>query len=118
MQRNKRLRLSRRRRTMRVRKPVRGDASRPRLTVFRSNKHIYAQLIDDEAGRTLCASDSRKVCGSYGGTAKHAGMVGDDIAGKALKLEIKQIRFDRGPCKFHGRVKALAEAARKKGLEF
>ena len=118
MRRSKRLRLSRHRRTMRVRKPVRGDASRPRLTVFRSNKHIYAQLIDDEAGRTLCASDSRKVCGSYGGTTEHASKVGDDIAGKALKLKIKQIRFDRGPCRFHGRVKALAEAARKKGLEF
>ena len=118
MQRNKRLRISRRRRTMRVRKPVRGDASRPRLSVFRSNKHIYAQVIDDEAGRTLCASDSRKVCGSYGGTAEHAGKVGDDIAARALKLKIKQIRFDRGPCRFHGRVKALAEAARKKGLEF
>ncbi len=118
MQRNKRLRLSRRRRTMRVRKPVRGDASRPRLSVFRSNKHIYAQLIDDEVGRTLCASDSRQVCGARGGTAEHAGKVGDDLAGKALKLKIKQVRFDRGAYRYHGRVKAIADAARKKGLEF
>ena len=118
MERQKRITLQRRRRQMRVRKRVRGDSTRPRLSVYRSNRHIYAQLIDDETGRTLCASSSRQVCGTYGGTTSHAEQVGNDLADKALGLEIKQVRFDRGPFKFHGRVKALAEAARAGGLEF
>jgi large subunit ribosomal protein L18 len=103
---------------MRVRKKARGDAEKPRLSVFRSNKHIYAQLIDDEAGRTICASSSRTVCGTYGGTKQHAGQVGGDLAQKAIDLKIKQVRFDRGAYRFHGRVRALADAAREKGLEF
>ena len=118
MHRQKRIKKARHQRAMRVRKSVRGDAARPRLSVFRSNKHIYAQLINDEVGQTLCASDSRKVCGAYAGTAEHAQKVGDDIAAKALELNVKKVRFDRGPYRFHGRIKALAEAARKKGLEF
>jgi large subunit ribosomal protein L18 len=100
-----------------VRKRVRGDAARPRLSVFRSHRHIYAQLIDDMAGRTLCAASSR-VEKSYGGTVAHAAKVGSELADKAKALNIKQVRFDRGHYRFHGRVKALAEAARKNGLEF
>lgn len=118
MRRIKRLKLQRLRRQWRVRKKARGDAEQPRLSVFRSNKHIYAQLIDDASGRTLCASSSRTICGAYGGTTAHAGEVGTDLAGKAIELKVKKVRFDRGPYKFHGRVRALADAARKKGLEF
>ena len=118
MRREKRIKLKRFRRKMRVRKKVRGDAGHPRLSVYRSNKHIYAQLIDDEDGRTLCSSSSRVLCGAYGGTVEHAGQVGAALADKATKLDIKRIKFDRGPYRFHGRVKALADAAREKGLEF
>jgi large subunit ribosomal protein L18 len=118
MNRQKSLAGQRRRRALRVRKRVRGDGEAPRLTVFRSHKHIYAQIIDDGAGRTLCASSSRVVCGGYGGTVAHAKQVGADLAGKAQSLQIKRIRFDRGPYRFHGRVRALAEAMREKGMVF
>ncbi len=118
MNREKKLSKRRNRRVMRVRKRVRGDAARPRLSVRRSHKHIYAQLIDDETGRTLCAASSRVVCGKYGGTREHAKQVGADLAGKAQGLKIKQVRFDRGRYRFHGRVQALADGAREKGLEF
>ena len=101
-----------------MRKSVRGDESRPRVCVFRSHKHIYAQIIDDDAGRTLCASDSRKVCGSYGGAVEHAEKVGADLGDKATSLSIKQVKFDRGRYRYHGRIRALADAMRKKGMEF
>jgi large subunit ribosomal protein L18 len=118
MNREKKLSKQRERRAMRVRKRVRGDTARPRLSVQRSHKHIYAQIIDDETGRTLCAASSRVVCGAYGGTKEHAKQVGADLAGKAEALKIKQVRFDRGRFSFHGRVQALADGAREKGLEF
>jgi large subunit ribosomal protein L18 len=118
MRRERLIRERRERRALRVRKRLRGDADRPRLSVFRSHRHIYAQLIDDGVGRTLCASSSRVVCGAYGGTVEHAGKVGVDLAEKAKALSITKVRFDRGRYRFHGRVKALAEAARKSGLEF
>ncbi|MCK6459968.1 MAG: 50S ribosomal protein L18 [Planctomycetes bacterium] len=118
MRRERLIREQRERRALRVRKRLRGDAERPRLSVFRSHRHIYAQLIDDGTGRTLCASSSRVVCGAYGGTVEHAGKVGTDLAEKAKALAITKARFDRGRYRFHGRVKALAEAARKSGLEF
>ena len=118
MNREKKLSKQRDRRAMRVRKRVRGDAVRPRLSVRRSHKHIYAQLIDDETGRTLCAVSSRVECGEYGGTREHAKQVGTALAGKAQGLEIKHVRFDRGYYRFHGRVQALADGAREKGLEF
>jgi large subunit ribosomal protein L18 len=86
--------------------------------VFRSHRHIYAQIIDDGVGRTLCASSSRVVCGEYGGTVEHATKVGTDLAEKAKALSIAKVRFDRGRYRFHGRVRALADAARKGGLEF
>jgi large subunit ribosomal protein L18 len=99
------------RRRVRIRSKVKGTPKRPRLSVFRSHKHISAQLIDDVAGETLVAS-------SGGGNVAAAGEVGRDLAKKALELKIKKVVFDRGGYKYHGRVKALAEAAREGGLEF
>ena len=106
----------------RVRRKVRGIVSRPRLCVFRSLNHIYAQLIDDSMGQTLVSMstfDSQvrsKTDGMEKG--KKAEIVGTLLAEKALNRGIKQVVFDRGGYKYHGRVKALAEAARKAGLEF
>ena len=102
----------------RIRKKVRGDAARPRLAVFRSLKHIYAQLIDDENGRTLAMASSRDkdAAASYGGNAAAASDVGTRLAERAAKAGIENAIFDRGGHRYHGRVKALADAARKAGL--
>ena len=106
----------------RVRQKITGTISRPRLCVFRSLNHVYAQLIDDSRGQTLVSMgtlDSQvrsKINGM--GKSKKAGIVGTLLAEKALNKGIKQVVFDRGGYKYHGRVKALAEAARKAGLEF
>lgn len=104
------------RRMYRTRKRVK-RSGRPRLTVYRSLNHIYAQIIDDEAGKTLVASSTLalKIKGNKTEAAKQ---VGADIAKKAVEKGIKQVVFDRGAYKYHGRVKALAEAAREAGLEF
>ncbi len=118
MNRRKRLNKTRARRRFRVGNRVRGTAARPRLTVFRSHRHIYVQLVDDEAGRTLCASSTRALGDTYGGTIDHAKRVGAAIAEKALSLNVQQVKFDRGAYRYHGRVRALADAAREKGLEF
>ncbi len=117
MNREKKIQKQRQRRTWRVRNRLRGDAERPRLSVFRSHCHVYAQIIDDEAGHTLCSASSRELA-KYGGTVEDAKKVGAALAEKAAALQIKQIRFDRGPYAYHGRVRALADAAREKGLEF
>ncbi len=113
---------ARKRRHERVRRKIRGTASRPRLCVFRSLSHIYAQVIDDDAGKTLAAaSDVEKAdAGSRNGKKKIevAALVGDLIAKKAREKGVEQVVFDRGGYRFHGRVKALAEAARKAGLQF
>lgn len=105
----------------RVRRKVTGIISRPRLCVFRSLNHIYAQLIDDSRGQTLVSMstlDSQVRSKTDGmGKSKKAGIVGTLIAEKALNKGIKQVVFDRGGYRYHGRVKALAEAARKAGLE-
>ncbi len=110
------------RRKLHVRKKIFGTPDRPRLSVFLSNKHIYAQIIDDSAGATLVsASTMAKVLRerlSTGGNAKAAEAVGEAIARQGLSVGIKFVCFDRGRCKFHGRTKALAEAARKAGLVF
>lgn len=107
-----------RQRTGRVRKKLKDISSRPRLTVFRSNRHIWAQIIDDQKGETL-ASQSDKSLSKFKGTKIEASaVVGEEIATKALKKGVTQVYFDRGGYKYHGRIKALAEAARKKGLEF
>jgi large subunit ribosomal protein L18 len=106
----------------RVRQKVTGTISRPRLCVFRSLNHIHAQLIDDSMGQTLVSMstlDSQVRSKTDGmGKSKKAEIVGTLLAEKALNREIKQVVFDRGGYKYHGRVKALAEAARKAGLEF
>ena len=109
-------------RHLRVRQRVRGTAARPRFSVFRSLKHIYAQLIDDEAGKTLVAVGSRSPEFSEklktGGNAAAAKLVGELVAQKAKAHGIERVVFDRGGYQFHGRVKALAEAARSAGLQF
>ena len=106
----------------RVRQKVTGTISRPRLCVFRSLNHIHAQLIDDSQSQTLVSMSTldSQVRGKTDGMGKSekAGIVGTLLAEKALNKGIKQVIFDRGGYKYHGRVKALAEAARKAGLEF
>lgn len=110
------------RRKFRVRKRTRGSAERPRLCVSRTNRNITVQLIDDESGKTLVsASTQDKQVGSsikYGGNTDAAAAVGKSIAEKATAAGVKTVCFDRGPFKYHGRVAALAEAARAGGLEF
>lgn len=110
----------RRRRRLRVRKAVTGTGQRPRLNVFRSLNHIYAQVIDDLSGTTVAAASSRDAdLGlTSGGNAKAAEAVGKKIADRAKAAGINSVVFDRNGYLFHGRVKALAEAARKGGLEF
>ena len=106
----------RRRRHLRVRKKISGTADRPRLVVFRSDKHIYAQLVDDDAGRTLATVSSQKV--GDGKKSEKAAAVGKTIAGVAKDKGITRVVFDRGGYKYHGRVKAVADGAREGGLEF
>jgi len=111
------------RRTRRVRLGIRRISSgRPRLSVFRSGNHIYAQVIDDRAGKTLAAAsslekDMRAKLGK-GGNKSAAGAVGTLVAERAIANGVKEVVFDRGGYKFHGRVKALADAAREGGLSF
>lgn len=109
------------RRHRRVRKKVSGDAARPRLNVFRSLSHIYAQIVDDDAAATLVSASSAekdlRALGS-GGNIKAAEAVGKLIAERAKAAGIEAVRFDRGGYQFHGRVKQLADAAREAGLKF
>jgi large subunit ribosomal protein L18 len=110
------------RRRRHVRKKISGTSDRPRLTVFRSNRHISAQLIDDAAGVTLVAAGTQgkglRDQAPRAGNKKAAEAVGEALAKKALDVGIKCVCFDRGPYKYHGRVKSLADAARKAGLAF
>jgi large subunit ribosomal protein L18 len=120
-QREKALRLQRRQWS--VRNTLSGTAERPRLSVFRSDKHIYAQVIDDLAGRTLASASSMNtdVRGAdlkNGGNIAAAKQVGKAIAERAKAAGVTQVAFDRGGRKYHGRVKALADAAREGGLKF
>jgi large subunit ribosomal protein L18 len=115
--------LRRQRRKRRVRKVVTGTPERPRLTVFRSHKNIYAQIIDDIAGRTLVSASSmeralREHLGGVRGNRAAAQAVGASLAAKAVEAGIRKVVFDRNGYAFHGRVRELAEAARKGGLEF
>lgn len=105
------------RRKKRVRAKVRGTSERPRLSVFRSNRYIYAQLIDDTAGDTLVSASSKKIKSGRTKT-EQAEAVGKMLAEEALDKGINKAVFDRGGYRYHGRVKALAEGAREKGLEF
>lgn len=108
---------ARRRRHFRVRKSVHGTAQRPRLAVFRSNRYIYAQVIDDESGRTLAAASSQEeALRSRTLTVETATEVGKRIATRAKGVGIDAVVFDRGGFKFHGRIKAVADAAREEGL--
>jgi len=103
----------------RIRKKLKGTAQRPRLCVYRSLKHIYAQLIDDDQGSTVAAASTLdQSIGTAAGNAAAAREVGKLIAARALDQGIKQVLFDRGGYRYHGRVKALAEAARESGLQF
>ena len=108
--------VMRQRRHARVRKNISGTASLPRLNVFRSNKEIYAQVIDDESATTLVSSSS-KVLKVNGGNIEGAKAVGKDIALKCKNAKIEKVVFDRGGYLYHGRVAALADAARENGLE-
>jgi large subunit ribosomal protein L18 len=112
--------VQRERRKARVSGSVRGSAERPRLSVFRSVKHIYAQIVDDATGRTLVAanSDQKDVALKHGGNKAAATAVGKAIAGKAIAAGITLVAFDRSGYRYHGRVKALADAAREGGLKF
>lgn len=110
---------ARRRRHERVRKNVHGSAERPRLAVFRSNRYIYAQVIDDDAGRTLAAASSQeKKLRDKTLSTDTAAEVGKLIAARAEEAGVEVVVFDRGGFPYHGRVKALAEAAREGGLKF
>lgn len=104
----------------RIRKVVSGTETRPRLAVYRSNKEIYAQLIDDQNGKTLMAASSRdkEISSASGTKIEIAALVGKAIAEKAVKAGIDSITFDRGGYLYHGRVKSLAEGAREAGLKF
>ena len=106
------------RRHKRVRRVVSGTPDCPRLNVFRSNKQIYAQIIDDTTGKTLAASSSVVLKLEQGGNIEAAKKVGADIAEKCKALNIESVRFDRGGYVYHGRVQALADAAREAGLKF
>ncbi len=115
-------RIARKRRHARVRARITGTAERPRLNVFRSLEHIYAQVIDDTAGHTLASASTidRDLREKIEGKTKSeaAKLVGALVAERARKVGIKKVVFDRGGYRYHGRVKALAEAAREAGLEF
>lgn len=103
----------------RIRKTIRGTAARPRLSVFRSNRYMYAQLIDDVAGRTLAAASSlEKAVANEGNKSDQSRAVGKLLAERASSANISSVVFDRGGYLYHGRVKALADGAREGGLHF
>lgn len=122
MEHNKALGKQRQRRTFRVRKRLKGDAERPRLTVCRTLQNISVQVVDDSIGKTLASASTAEKSLSktlkYGGNKTAAEAIGKLIAERAKEAGVTKVRFDRGACKFHGRVAALAEAARAGGLEF
>ncbi|WP_166820740.1 50S ribosomal protein L18 [Thalassoroseus pseudoceratinae] len=111
------------RRTFRVRNAIRRSAvGRPRLSIFRSNNHMYAQIIDDVEGKTLVSASTIEKdlygAGKHAGNKEAAAKVGQSIAQRAIEKGIKEVVFDRGPYRYHGRVAALADAAREAGLQF
>ena len=108
----------RQKRHRRIRNKISGTTQRPRLSVYRSDLHIYAQLIDDVNGNTLASASSLQMKLDKGGNIEAAKQVGAELAKKALDADIKSVVFDRSGYLYHGRVKALAEAAREAGLEF
>jgi len=102
----------------RIRSRISGTAERPRLTVFRSNKQIYAQVIDDKAGKTLAAASSKGLADAKGTKCEIAAQVGKQLAAAAIEKGISEVVFDRNGYLYHGRVKQLADAAREAGLKF
>lgn len=122
MRRQKIVNKQRWRRTKRVRNKVRGTAEVPRLSVRRSNKHLYCQLIDDEAGKTIASASTRDRTladnVNYGGNCDAAKLIGAAIAERAKEAGVSIVKFDRGPYRFHGRVAEFANAAREAGLSF
>ncbi len=110
--------IARQRRQQRVRRRVRGTDTRPRLCVFRSNKHIYAQVISDETGRTLVAASTLGLDGGKSGNKVAARQIGERIAQLCQAQQISAVVFDRNGFLFHGRVKEVAEGARAAGLQF
>ena len=109
----------RERRHYRLRKKIRGSVARPRLAVFRSNRYIYAQVIDDDAGRTVAAASSQEpAMRGRRLTKETAAEVGKLVAARAKEVGISRVIFDRGGYAYHGRIKALADGAREEGLEF
>ena len=115
--------LQTQKRHRRLRRFLIGDATRPRLTVFRSNNHIYAQVIDDSAQATICSASTvdkelREKSDKHSSNCKSSSIVGKLLSKRSIKKGIQQVIFDRGGNIYHGRVKALAEAAREAGLNF
>ncbi|MGQ4807732.1 50S ribosomal protein L18 [Candidatus Entotheonellaceae bacterium PAL068K] len=114
--------VARRSRQRRIRRKVIGTSERPRLSVYRSNKHIYAQIIDDTANRVLTGASSMskdfRAIGKRGGNVDGATLVGELVAEKALQQGIERVAFDRNGFLYHGRVRAVATGAREKGLRF
>ncbi len=110
--------VRRQRRKLRIRKRVLGTAECPRLSVYRSLKHVYAQVIDDLAGKTLASASTRSLHLKQGGNAAAAKEVGQAIAEKAKAAGVASVVFDRNGFRYHGRLKALADAAREAGLKF
>jgi len=107
---------TRKKRHKRIRGRIQGTAERPRLNVYRSNKHIYAQIINDKTGTVLASANDRDI--KKGTKKEKARQVGEEVATKAQKEDIKKVVFDRGGYKYHGRVEELAAGARDKGLDF
>ncbi len=105
-------------RRRRIRGKIKGTAQRPRLAVFRSNKYIYAQIINDDQGKTLASVSEKELKKEDLGKGEKAKALGELLAQKAATAKIKKVVFDRAGYRYHGRVKALAEGARKGGLEF
>ena len=110
-------RQSRERRHARVREKIRGSAARPRLAVFRSLTHIYAQLVDDDAGRTLAAASSKEANDAKGKRTESAKTVGTLLGDRAKQKGVTEVVFDRGGYRYHGRVKALADGVRAAGVK-
>ena len=118
MQINELKQVRRRRRKLGLRKHLTGTAERPRLTVYRSLKHIYAQIIDDVTGKTLASASSIQDQGVGSGNKEGATVVGKNLASRAKEAGVTTVALDRNGFKYHGRVKALADAAREAGLQF
>lgn len=118
MNRLKRMDRRRQNRANRVRRRVRGTSERPRITIHRTNMHIYAQMVDDVNGTTLCEASSVSLKLGYGGNVDAAKKVGEALGQKAKDVKVAAAGFDRGAYRYHGRVKALADAVREAGVKF